>query len=498
VLISGLEVDGEMTKHKRFTFPNSLIKKTMKTTVSKTRLLFLILFLVLIVFQFHIISDSLAPEANTVNIVFFQEEDASPVDQESSTSLQVSIPDPASRNTERFYRTDNMLAHRWKSHHREDISSRMDLPRIFLHPFTRKEDVKSKLPICVFTRTPRQDSLFRSGVLARFGSNKYYYKILRGTDCQHNGTCPTQTMAQKHPGCDATTMPTIYLFERIKNFGHWRFDQAMENGIDFYDVFMATGDEFCRTHYITHNRVHFRPYYGPLVTNTSLSSPIYLPLGPREEFSRVLPEQVKLIKERGLVFNFLGSLTSPSRQRLGVLINTSLKRFPSFTHVIKKWGKKLTASYGYLPPTKYRETLLNSIFTLCPAGHNPEAYRIYEACEAGSIPILVLDDEYDGHECKQAFTPLLQQGAPFIFLNNWDELPAFLDSVNTDTARLQRLQADVMGWYGKFMSKVALQFEKVVELRFKDRIGNGKYTTNSELRALKSNIHDPNYEKPLI
>ena len=36
--------------------------------------------------------------------------------------------------------------------------------------------------------------------------------------------------------------------------------------------------------------------------------------------------------------------------------------------------------------------LLDSTFTLCPAGHNPECYRMYEAAEAGSIPIVPLDE----------------------------------------------------------------------------------------------------------
>jgi hypothetical protein len=40
----------------------------------------------------------------------------------------------------------------------------------------------------------------------------------------------------------------------------------------------------------------------------------------------------------------------------------------------------------------YMQVVLDSVFTLSPAGHNPECFRLYEAMEAGSIPILTNDD----------------------------------------------------------------------------------------------------------
>src|SRR3954453_19744093 len=45
------------------------------------------------------------------------------------------------------------------------------------------------------------------------------------------------------------------------------------------------------------------------------------------------------------------------------------------------------ASKDGLHVIDYRNILRESMFTLCPWGINPESLRLYEAMEAGSIPI---------------------------------------------------------------------------------------------------------------
>lgn len=49
---------------------------------------------------------------------------------------------------------------------------------------------------------------------------------------------------------------------------------------------------------------------------------------------------------------------------------------------------------SYLNSSEFHDILVNSVFTVCPRGHSVEQFRIYEAIEAGSIPILELADGY--------------------------------------------------------------------------------------------------------
>ena len=365
-----------------------------------------------------------------------------------------------------------------------------DLPRIF--EFDPKSWTKEgKARVCVYTRTPRQDSLFKSNILAQFGSQKYFYDVLHSKDCQHNGVCKSPAEARSHPRCSGENTRTVHLLERIKCCQHDRYDRVLSNGLEYYDVLVATGDEYCRA-VSSIGRAHFRTYAGDAVTRSKKlpMGPEYLPLGPREEFFRVRPQHIVLPKDRLYLFNFIGSVTSTSRKFLGKQLRGFAKQtkgqIKSFVHIVGQWSKKLTKSNGYILPGEYRRVLMNSSFTLCPQGHNPEAYRIFEAAEAGSIPILVLDDSYKSHECKCSFKPLVDSGAPFVFLEHWGQLPSFLFEVQKDPLRIQRMQANVMHWYSRFMQKVASNFEAVLEARFQDRMEHGKFTSTASYDSIKT------------
>ncbi|GBG33472.1 UDP-D-xylose:ribitol-5-phosphate beta1,4-xylosyltransferase [Hondaea fermentalgiana] len=397
-----------------------------------------------------------------------------------------------------IFLVNGTLTNAYKSVLRDRVpQTRQDLPRVFPRDVAVfYKNVHKRKTVCVYTRTPRQDSLFRTNFMSMFASGDYNYVIMRSTDCQHEGKCSSPEEARSHARCDPDLSPTVHLLERIKNFQHERFEQVLSNGVENYDVLVATGDEFCRALH-TYDRAHFRMYAGPKVVNASQGSPIYLPLGPREEFKRVYANDVRLVRERKYKFNFMGSLTSLSRKVLVKELGPSSEKYPSFVWVVSKWKKQLTRANGYITPVEYKQILVDSVFTLCPQGHNPEAYRIYEACEAGSIPIVVLDEYYRSHECEGAFLPLITQGAPFVFLNSWTELPAYLEYILQHPERIQQMQMDTMEWYSKFMTKVATQFETVMTLRFSDRSESGKFTSTRSIPSIRTYLDDAAYSAPL-
>ena len=123
----------------------------------------------------------------------------------------------------------------------------------------------------------------------------------------------------------------------------------------------------------------------------------------------------------------------------------------------------------FCPPST-AEVLLDSIFTLCPAGHNVEAYRLYEALEAGSIPIVVKSDYYKKAECVDGFAPLIASGAPFPVLDRWDDLPALLHRAKVDKEWVQGVQCATTTWYQGFMANVAFKLEEVLLRRWKKRM----------------------------
>lgn len=103
-------------------------------------------------------------------------------------------------------------------------------------------------------------------------------------------------------------------------------------------------------------------------------------------------------------------------------------------------------------PVSYAAFMASSRFALVPAGNSPETIRLYDALEAGAIPVML----------KSAFVEAKDalDNPPFILLNAWSELPAayapYADAKNPAViAALEKKQQDVMAWWTKF--KVAQQ-----------------------------------------
>ena len=179
------------------------------------------------------------------------------------------------------------------------------------------------------------------------------------------------------------------------------------------------------------------------------------------------PQEVKPSNQRRYLFNLVISPTSPSRKLLSNLLQTpaAIQEIGSdhelFIHVTPQW-KKDAESKGFIKPDEYRRVLLDSKFTLCPSGHNPEAFRLYEAFEAGSIPIIALDDEYRNHGCTDSFAPMIETGAPMVILKNWNELPARIAQLAANPDKVAIMQEQLERWNSNYWYWITFRFECMV------------------------------------
>ncbi|KAF7493918.1 hypothetical protein SSS_05498 [Sarcoptes scabiei] len=105
----------------------------------------------------------------------------------------------------------------------------------------------------------------------------------------------------------------------------------------------------------------------------------------------------------------------------------------------------------------YVDALQQSDLTLSPKGLNVECYRILEAVEYGSIP--VIEDIVDGfrhqnHLCdpKNQLRLFKETNAPFIYIRNWTEqLPKILEDYDRKSLNERiRLRIDLIKWYHRF------------------------------------------------
>lgn len=320
--------------------------------------------------------------------------------------------------------------------------------------------------VCAVALNKRQGSIFRTNLMAHIGSGNYTYYV-RGP-----GGCPWE-------------QPRVRMIAFVKCCSSKvRVRKSIAVSLESYDIVIVTGDEYCM---IDDPRVHFRQYHGDQLMDKGYNPfpavlpgrfPLFMPLGPRAEFERVPPALVKPASQRAYLFNFMGSLTSNSRRQLKSILLTnefSQESIKSFVHITGRWKIKISTSNGYVSPDKYRQVLLDSKFTLCPIGHNPEAYRIYESCEAGSIPILTNRNSYYlKHKCKNAYKPFLDANAPFVWLDDWNSLASVMKLAQENSTWVEEKQRQIYRWYDDYMTDFGQQFETVMQWRYEKRMSRNK------------------------
>jgi hypothetical protein len=383
-----------------------------------------------------------------------------------------------------------------------------------LTPYIRSPDPKDLLlltkqsdsshhpiPVCVIAGNPRHRSIFSRNIPYMSGSGKFTYMTVDPTYCQYHGSCSPIPQKNRNPSCHPL-QPTIFINPYTRCCGVDRFRRVQTLTLTkLYDLSIVTGDEYCEITGDSQGRTphQLRNYYSDnLIHNPDQDYlPSYLPLGPRFEFTFVTPEEfhyhTSISNPRPLILNFMGSLTSKIRIELVDLLEEMIRsgqltRNETVIHLSQKWATAIRPDTGYMSPEVYRETLLKSTLTLCPSGHNPEAYRIFEAIEAGSIPVLALGKDYRSSACRNAFQPFIDSKSPIPMLSSWKELPQFIHRVKTDSAFVWDLRIKITNWYRDFMHAHFLVLENALENNWKQRLerNNLEYDEKEVFTFLKT------------
>ena len=138
------------------------------------------------------------------------------------------------------------------------------------------------------------------------------------------------------------------------------------------------------------------------------------------------------------------------------------------TAIIKQPNEKMEYFF-------YIELLSKSTFILCPAGNNPETFRLYEALEVGAIPLFVrpsMEISYLQYKYWDNY--------PGPIFNTWDDLKPFLNNMTENY--VNELQNKVALWYKEFIENVQYNVSQTMLMAFHDD-DNNKYCksqTNNE------------------
>ena len=96
-------------------------------------------------------------------------------------------------------------------------------------------------------------------------------------------------------------------------------------------------------------------------------------------------------------------------------------------------------------------------------GHNVECYRMYEACEAGSIPIVEDWEPAAGEKgCRGSLTPFKNSNAPFLYIKDWATLPGLIEEQMKDPGAIIQRQIKLLEWYSTFKMNYITDFENTL------------------------------------
>ena len=111
---------------------------------------------------------------------------------------------------------------------------------------------------------------------------------------------------------------------------------------------------------------------------------------------------------------------------------------PFFCHKTKEFDKKI------ISVDEMSEVLSSTEFMPCPNGFvHPETYRLYEALECGSIPIV--ENTY------QYYDRLFPEN-PFIKINKWSDAKAMIKNWNSNQIAEKRKECEV--WWNEYKEKI--------------------------------------------
>ena len=98
-----------------------------------------------------------------------------------------------------------------------------------------------------------------------------------------------------------------------------------------------------------------------------------------------------------------------------------------------------------------------SVFTLTPFGHAMETFRLWEALQSGSIPVLQHPPKADpacGHSLAGFMLNAGGIEPPLVFVQDWGELPELMREAGANVAAYQDRQDRMLRWHRALKDKV--------------------------------------------
>jgi hypothetical protein len=199
------------------------------------------------------------------------------------------------------------------------------------------------------------------------------------------------------------------------------------------------GDEFFSGGYELYRHFDFviRPYYASAFSCEGIKAiPLGYPLGMAGN------GDVRPASQRPWAWSFLGG-ANPARM---AMVSAFRRLEPNRLHVYEGGQDALKLSRA-----QYKDILESTVFVPCPMGNVLlETRRVYEALEAGAIPLV-------SRRTLMPYHDLIMPGHPIPTFKTWSSARRFASDLLETPAHLDSLQRKIVDWWRRY--KETLQAE---------------------------------------
>lgn len=114
-----------------------------------------------------------------------------------------------------------------------------------------------------------------------------------------------------------------------------------------------------------------------------------------------------------------------------------------------------------LPFTEYIQTMCNSKFAICPVGQgNIESFRLYEALECGTVPVVLEGTSVQPDYWKSLFPEC--ESVPWITASTWHECVDIVRHVLQDQSSYKQVQKECQEFWNLIKQKWSQDLQNIV------------------------------------
>jgi len=179
-----------------------------------------------------------------------------------------------------------------------------------------------------------------------------------------------------------------------------------------------------------------------------------VPLGLMNGFTTESP---KPTSDRRHLWAFAGNVYKSTRAEMLTAMGTVERGYVRGTNSSGPGrSEALAASDPHAPHTvgQYAEIMSGAVFAPCPAGwENLDSFRVYEALEAGCIPIVERRPSFD-------YFRHLFGDHPMITIDAWDEAPKRIAELTADPAQLDLRRLACAAWWQDHKKSLVARIRK--------------------------------------